>query len=100
MSKVNATSQITTKAQQANTQKINTAKMKKKEWMAKKFRKKKPLPQAKEKAKPSKTLPPKDAQQFSANWKALQEVGQDNNKFSLYLMTTVLAFSFSNFHRC
>lgn len=100
MSKVNTTSQNTVKSQQVNTQKINTAKMKKKEWMANKFRKKKPLPKAKEKAKPLQTLPPTDAQQFSANWKALQEVGQDNNKFSLCLITAVLIFSFSNFHRC
>lgn len=81
MSEINTTSQHTDTGQQPKTRKkSNTARMKKKEWMANKFRKKKPLPKEKEKAKPLQTLPPTDAQQFSANWKALQEVCQYNNE--------------------
>lgn len=80
MSKINTKSQRTDVGQQLKTpKKSNTARMKKKEWMANKFRKKKPLPKEKEKAKPLKSLPPTDAQQFSANWKALQEVCQYNS---------------------
>ncbi|XP_070707927.1 RNA exonuclease 4 [Pempheris klunzingeri] len=47
---------------------------KKRHWVKEKFRKKRPPP--KEKAKPQQTLtsPPQDAQQFSANWKTLQEM--------------------------
>lgn len=79
-----AKSQVTLKAEQQNTpKKVTTARMKKKEWMTNKFRKKKILPKKKEKAKPLQALPPTDAQQFSSNWKALQEVCQDNNPYSL-----------------
>lgn len=53
--------------------------MKKRELMAKKFRKKKTLPKEKEKGKRLQTVPPTDAQQFSVNWKTLQEVCQANN---------------------
>ncbi|XP_076007611.1 RNA exonuclease 4 [Genypterus blacodes] len=54
----------------------NGAKKKRKEWMKEKFRKKKPPApkQEKEKAKPEQPSPPVDAQQFSANWKKLQEI--------------------------
>lgn len=60
--------------QPTSTEKNNTAKMKRKNWMKQKFRKKKPPPKKEEKAKPQHTLPPQDVQQFSANWKALQEI--------------------------
>lgn len=81
MAKINTKSQHTVTGQQLKTpKKINTAKMKKKEWMANRFRKKKPLPKEKEKAKALQTVPPTDAQQFSANWKALQEVCHYNNE--------------------
>lgn len=80
MSKINTKSQHTVMGQQLKTpKKINTARMKKKEWVANRFRKKKTLPKEKEKAKPLQMLPPTDAQQFSANWKALQEVCQYNS---------------------
>lgn len=42
--------------------------------MEEKYRKKKPPPVEQQKAKAQRTLPPKDAQQFSANWKTLQEM--------------------------
>lgn len=56
-----------------------TSKQKRKLWMKEKFRKKKPPPvkaqqKAQHKAKAQETLPPKDVQQFSANWKKLQEI--------------------------
>lgn len=79
MSKINTKSNYAVKAQQPNSPKVSTAKMKKKEWMTNKYRKKKILPKEKEKPKPLKTLLPTDSQQFSANWKALQEVCQYNN---------------------
>lgn len=80
MSTVNTKSQRTSMDQHLKTPKtIVTARMKKKEWMANRFRKKKPLPKVKEKAKTLQTLPPTDAQHFSANWKALQEVCQHSN---------------------
>ncbi|XP_041672463.1 RNA exonuclease 4 [Cheilinus undulatus] len=60
--------------QPASTEKNNTAKMKRKKWMREKFKKKKPPPKTLEKAKPQKISPPVDAQQFSANWKELQEI--------------------------
>ncbi|XP_074519390.1 RNA exonuclease 4 [Halichoeres trimaculatus] len=60
--------------QPTSTEKSDTAKMKRKNWMKQKFRKKKPPPKKEEKAKPQLILPPQDAQQFSANWKALQEI--------------------------
>uniref|UniRef100_UPI0037E8756A RNA exonuclease 4 n=1 Tax=Semicossyphus pulcher TaxID=241346 RepID=UPI0037E8756A len=56
------------------TEKNNTAKMKRKNWMKEKFKKKKFPPKNQEKAQVQKTTPPEDAQQFSANWKALQEI--------------------------
>lgn len=75
MSKVNKKSEYAVKPQQPNPpKKIGTARMKKKEWMTNKYRKKKTLSKEKEKAKPLRTLPPTDVQQFSSNWKALQEV--------------------------
>ncbi|TWW81361.1 RNA exonuclease 4 [Takifugu flavidus] len=74
MSKINTKSNYAVNAQQPNSPKVSTAKMKKKEWMTNKYRKKKILPKEKEKPKPLKTLLPTDSQQFSANWKALQEM--------------------------
>ncbi|XP_059180538.1 RNA exonuclease 4 [Centropristis striata] len=68
---------LSAKTQQAtSTEKNNTAKKKRKKWMTEKFKKIKPQPQPKsqEKAKVQQVVPPKDAQQFSANWKALQEI--------------------------
>nr|XP_046233600.1 RNA exonuclease 4 [Scatophagus argus] len=56
------------------TEKNHTAKKKRKQWMKEKFRKKMPPPQDKQKAKVQQTAPPKDAQEFSANWKTLQEM--------------------------
>lgn len=77
MSKTKTESKHTVIVQQTKTpKKINTARMKKKKWMANRFKKKTILPKEKEKAKPLQTLPPTDAKQFSANWKALQEVCQ------------------------
>lgn len=78
MSKINTKSHHAVNAHQPNSPKITTAKKKKKEWMTNKYRKKKTLPMEKEKPKPLKTLLPTDAKQFSANWKALQEVCQYN----------------------
>ncbi len=59
-----------------STAKNKTAKWKRKNWMKERFKKKKPPPKEKEKekAKTQQTVPPVDAQQFSANWKTLQEV--------------------------
>ncbi|KAF7657508.1 hypothetical protein LDENG_00026270 [Lucifuga dentata] len=51
-------------------------KVKKKRWFKQKFKKKKAPVKDQEKAKAEKTLPPVDAQQFSANWKKLQEILQ------------------------
>ncbi|XP_041818898.1 RNA exonuclease 4 [Chelmon rostratus] len=56
-----------------STEQNNTAKQKRKQWMKQKYRKKKPPPKDQKKAKAQHTLPPKDAQQFSANWKLFQE---------------------------
>nr|XP_020495658.1 RNA exonuclease 4 [Labrus bergylta] len=55
-------------------QTTSTAKIKKKNWIKEKFKKRKPPPKSQEKAKPQQISPPGDAQQFSANWKALQEI--------------------------
>lgn len=55
-------------------QKNNTAKEKRKQWMVQRYKKKKPPPVEKSTRKPEKLVPPTDAQQFSANWKKLQEV--------------------------
>lgn len=57
-----------------STEKTKTAKKKRKQWMKEKFRKIKPPPKVQQKAKEKQMAPPKDAQQFSANWKALQEM--------------------------
>ncbi|XP_070783417.1 RNA exonuclease 4 [Enoplosus armatus] len=57
-----------------STEKNNTAKRKRKNWMKEKFRRRKPPPKEQEKAKVQQTLPPKDVQHFSANWKSLQEI--------------------------
>ncbi|KAM6964057.1 RNA exonuclease 4 [Tautogolabrus adspersus] len=48
--------------------------MKRKNWIKEKFKKRKPPPKNQEKPKPQQISPPGDAQQFSANWKALQEI--------------------------
>ncbi|XP_029933583.1 RNA exonuclease 4 [Myripristis murdjan] len=65
----------TAKAQQpAATEKHNKAKKKKKPWMKDKFKKKKPLQRDQGQAKAEQSLPPKDAQQFSSNWKTLQQI--------------------------
>lgn len=58
-------------------EKYNTAKKKRKQWMKQKYRKKKPHQKdhkEQKTAKAQQTLPPKDAQQFSANWKLFQEM--------------------------
>lgn len=60
-----------------SSEKNNTAKKKRKQWIQDKYRKKKPpapVNQQKAKAQQTITSPPKDAQQFSANWKTLQEM--------------------------
>lgn len=59
-----------------SSEKTNTAKQKRKQWIQDKYRKKKPPQVGQQKANPQQklTVPPKDAQQFSANWKALQEM--------------------------
>ncbi|XP_034564260.1 RNA exonuclease 4 [Notolabrus celidotus] len=59
--------------QPKSTEKNRTAKMKRKNWMKQKFGKKKP-PKQDKKAEPQRILPPKDVQQFSSNWKTLQEI--------------------------
>lgn len=54
-----------------------TAKKKRKQWLEVKYVKLKPPPQKKEKPKVQQNQnpqPPKDAQDFSSNWKTLQEV--------------------------
>ncbi|XP_076615132.1 RNA exonuclease 4 [Chaetodon auriga] len=64
-----------------STEKYNTAKKKRKQWMKQKYRKKKPQhkdQKDQKTAKAQQTLPPKDAQQFSANWKLLQEMLKAN----------------------
>lgn len=78
MSKVKATKKDSAAQTQRpkSTEKNNTAKSKRRQWMKEKFRKKKPPPKEKPKAKVKQMLPPTDAQQFSANWKTLQEVCQ------------------------
>ncbi|XP_032358248.1 RNA exonuclease 4 [Etheostoma spectabile] len=63
--------------QPASTEKICTSKKKRKRWMEEKFKKIKPPPKAPKtpkKAQAQQAVPPKDSLQFSANWKALQEV--------------------------
>ncbi|XP_060885024.1 RNA exonuclease 4 [Labrus mixtus] len=55
-------------------QPTSTAKIKNKNWIKEKFKRRKPPPKSQEKAKPQQISPPGDAQQFSANWKALQEI--------------------------
>ncbi|XP_044035021.1 RNA exonuclease 4 [Siniperca chuatsi] len=76
MSKVNAKKRhFPAKTQRpTSTEKNNTAKRKRKNWMKEKFKKMKPPPKNQEKAKVQQTLPPKDVQLFSANWKTLQEM--------------------------
>ncbi|KAM9336462.1 RNA exonuclease 4 [Symphorus nematophorus] len=57
------------------TEKHITAKKKRKQWMKEKFKKMKPPSnKGQQKAEAQQTAPPKDAQQFSANWKSLQEL--------------------------
>ncbi|XP_068610737.1 RNA exonuclease 4 [Brachionichthys hirsutus] len=65
------------------TEKTNTAKKKRKRWIKEKFKKKKPSPKDKQKSQNQQLVPPKDAEQFSVNWKKLQEmlkVSQQDNK--------------------
>lgn len=54
--------------------KNTTSKWKRKKWLKEKFKKKKPPSKEKEKDKAQQMVPPVDAQQFSANWKTLQEM--------------------------
>ncbi|XP_071763399.2 RNA exonuclease 4 [Centroberyx gerrardi] len=69
----------TAKTQQSTpTEKNNKAKKKKKHWIKDKFKQKKLPPKDQGKAKAEQILPPKDAQQFSANWKTLQEILKAN----------------------
>ncbi|KAK1881019.1 RNA exonuclease 4 [Dissostichus eleginoides] len=58
----------------ATTENKYTVKKKRKQWMKEKFKTIKPQPQKQEKAKVQQVAPPKDGLQFSANWKALQEM--------------------------
>lgn len=75
MSKVKANkTDSSTKTQQLASKKKNNIKQKKKHWFEKKFKKKKVLSDNQGKDKAQQMQPPKDAQQFSANWKILQEV--------------------------
>lgn len=64
-----------------STERNNTAREKRKKWMKEKFKRRKPPPKEKEKekTKAQQMFPPQDAQQFSANWKALQEVCYQNS---------------------
>lgn len=65
----------TTQTQQPDSaQQNNTAKQKRKRWMVEKYKKKKSPAVGKAAKKPEKLAPPTDGQQFSANWKKLQEV--------------------------
>ncbi len=79
--KANKTDAPAKPPQSTSTEKSMTAKKKRKQWMKEKYSKKKPPPIKNrqvtldpEKAKVKQMLPPKDVQQFSANWKTLQEV--------------------------
>lgn len=75
MSKVKAKkTYFPTKTQQPASKKKNNAKKKKKHRFEKKFKKEKLLLDDQGKDKAQQMQPPKDAQQFSANWKILQEV--------------------------
>lgn len=51
-------------------------------------------PANKEQEKPTtpQTAPPKDSQQFSANWKALQEVSECNSLSSMHVLSHTLVF--------
>lgn len=97
MSKVNAKKTDSSAKTLTSTEKNKTAKWKRKNWMKEKFKRKKPPPKDQGKAKVQQTLPPKDVQQFSANWKTLQEVCQELvNTFACH--TCVLDFvTFSTF---
>lgn len=57
-----------------STKKKHTAKKKRKRWMKGKYETIMPQPKNQEKAKLQLAGPPKDALQFSANWKTLQEI--------------------------
>lgn len=48
--------------------------VKRKNWIKEKFKRRKPPPKGKASVKAQQILPPQDAQQYSANWKTLQEV--------------------------
>lgn len=74
-------------------EKNSTGKKKKKYWFKLKLKKKTPPRKDQETPKAQQLAPPVDAQQFSANWKALQEVWQ--SKYSLYILYVGL-FSISS----
>ncbi|XP_078135777.1 RNA exonuclease 4 [Sander vitreus] len=76
MSKVKAKKKdFTAKTKQpTSTEKICTSKKRRKRWMEVKFKQIQPPPKIREKAPAQQAVPPKDSLQFSANWKALQEV--------------------------
>ncbi|KAL7371533.1 hypothetical protein ABVT39_000431 [Epinephelus coioides] len=78
MSTVNAKKKDTSAKTQGPTsaEKKNKAerKKKRKQWLKMKYEKLKPPPKKQEKPKAQPAAPPKDVQQFSANWKALQEM--------------------------
>ncbi|XP_068161539.1 RNA exonuclease 4 [Antennarius striatus] len=66
--------------QPKSTKKNNTAKKKRKQWMKEKFKRKMPPPKDKQKSKIQQLAPPKDAEQFSVNWKKLQEMLKASEK--------------------
>ncbi|XP_068439488.1 RNA exonuclease 4 [Clinocottus analis] len=76
MSKVKSeTKDTSAKTQRPGSSKGNdTSKKKKKQWMTDKYLTIKPRPKTHVKAKDPLSLPPKDALQFSENWKILQEM--------------------------
>lgn len=75
MSAVTAKEAGSNHVQQCNSVEENkTAKKKKKKSWTKLHKKKSQLKQEKTKAKVNQTVPPVNAQHFSANWKSLQEV--------------------------
>ncbi|KAM4624372.1 RNA exonuclease 4 [Polymixia lowei] len=77
--KANKSDSATTKAQQSTpTEKNNGFKKKKKYWVKDKSKGKKLPSKQQGKAKAPQTLPPTDAQQFSANWKTLLEILKTN----------------------
>lgn len=88
MSKVKAKkTDSPTKTQQLASTKKNNTKKKRKHWFEKKFKKKKPPSDNQGTAQ--QMQPPKDAQQFSANWKILQEVSVCLCHYSLIVVFSV-----------